>query len=492
MLWVAIAAFPVMALALASGISPVPALRPLGVAILVGAVFFGVVALVLRDRHKAGVGAVLGYVALFIWPRTEVLLLTAALLGLVVVVFPRLLRVPFPWALATPAGNALAVALTVVVLGRGLLAGQFSRVPADVASALGVRASPVLDTPVDAPDIFVLLLEDYPRADTLRRVFGFDNGPFLAGLEARGFTVAPRSRSNYSNSQLTLLTMYQARHIEEIPELEPLRAHATDQQYPLLRALTEDGPVFDVLRRAGYSVTTTSPGYEQLTIRTADRFVDGGQITDLEAALVRESALGAIGDAMLLDILGQQHRSRVRDSLSFFADALRSDDPGPRFVFAHVPAPHPPVAFGPAGEALRVPFGDPYWAESKDPESFRAAYVGQLQYLDLLVLDTLDAVAAAPRPQVVVVMSDEGYGQLLDPDPEMRSVDSVATLFAAHAPEGAALFPAWITPVNLFPIVLDRYVGADLPMKQNRNYVSISTAPFDGRDIPNGDAPPGT
>lgn len=488
-LWVAVAAFPVVALYLDSGVSPFAALRALGAAVLVGALAFALLALLLRDRHKAGVGAVLAYLGLFIWPRTTELVLVALLLAVVLVVLPRVLRVPFPWALTTPAGNVLAIALMVVVLGRGLLEGGLSRLPADLAVGLGSHSRPAGPQIADAPDIYLLMLEDYPRADTLARVFGFDNSDFVEGLKARGFSVADRSRSNYSNSQLTLLTMFQARHIEEIPELEPLRTHATDRQYPLLRALTNDAPVFDVLRRGGYTITATDPGFEQLAIRSADRFLDSGQINDFEVAWLRESALAAIGDVLAPDLLGDQHRARVRAELGFFAETVHEESSGPRFVFVHVPSPHPPIAFGSKGERLIVPLTQPYGSDTRDPAEFREAYVGQLRYLNGLVLAALDSLDEGARPFIAIVMADEGYGQLVDPDPTTRPLDSVAILFASRAPEGEALFPAWTTPVNVFPTLLDRYLGAALPPKPNRNYLSVSTAPFEGTDMPNTDAP---
>ena len=47
------------------------------------------------------------------------------------------------------------------------------------------------------PNVYILMLDGYPRADTLATTFGFDNGPFLAELESRDFDVAAESRSNY-------------------------------------------------------------------------------------------------------------------------------------------------------------------------------------------------------------------------------------------------------------------------------------------------------
>jgi hypothetical protein len=485
-------AFPIIDLYLASGVSFLAIVRALTVAVVAALVVWALASAVLGDRAKGSLVTVLLILGLYIGPRVTVLAAAALLLLLVLAVAPRLLKVAFPWALVTPAGNALAVAILVVVSARAAQEGTLAQLPRDLAAASGVqRTTQPPEQSRDLPDIYVLMLEDYPRADTLDRVFGFDNRPFLEALEARGFTISEKSRSNYSNSQLTLLTMFQARHVEAIPELNALRNHESFQQYPLLRALTNEGRAFDVLRDAGYTVIAASSGFEQLAIRGADRFFDSGQLNDFEVAALRETALATVSDAIAPDLIGDQQRARIRADFAFLPEVAGEDTGRPRFVFVHVPSPHAPIVFGPGGEPIQATLADPYGYRLDDRERFRREYAGQLQYLNSLVLQTLDGLPAAGRPAVTIVMTDEGFGGVIDPDPEMAPVDSVAILFAARGVDGESLFPQSITPVNVFPILFGRYLDVELPRQPDRNFISGSVAPFDGKDIPNLDAQPG-
>ena len=47
------------------------------------------------------------------------------------------------------------------------------------------------------PDIYLILLDGYPRADVLEYAFDIDNSGFVEGLEERGFHVAEESHSDY-------------------------------------------------------------------------------------------------------------------------------------------------------------------------------------------------------------------------------------------------------------------------------------------------------
>ena len=105
----------------------------------------------------------------------------------------------------------------------------------------------------------VLLLDGYPRADWYGRLFGGDNSAFLDGLEARGFSVADESTSNYMFTQLTLASMFHMRPVPEIPELEPV-LNGSMHGHPRLRNTINDNPVFDFLRDRGYRIVTFGPG----------------------------------------------------------------------------------------------------------------------------------------------------------------------------------------------------------------------------------------
>jgi hypothetical protein len=66
-------------------------------------------------------------------------------------------------------------------------------------------ASPVPISPGTAklPDIYYIILDGYARSDAMRRLFDYDNSPFLESLERKGFYVARRSTANYCQTPLS-------------------------------------------------------------------------------------------------------------------------------------------------------------------------------------------------------------------------------------------------------------------------------------------------
>jgi hypothetical protein len=485
----ALAAFPTLRLSVESGVSIFGVVRGLAVALAAGLAIWVLAVALARDRGRATLLAVGAVFALLAWQSLPQLLLAAALVLVVTLVVPRLLGVSFPWGLVVRAGNALSLILLMALAIRGAQNGSLLQVGRDtVDAAAALRGPQIVAAPAGAPDIYILMLEDYPRADVLERLFGFDNRAFLSGLADRGFTVSAKSRSNYSTSALTLLTMFHARHIEDIPELQDLLLSGGNDVQPLLRRLTGSGVVFDILRRNGYVVHAASSGFEQLTLRSADRFFDSGHLNDVELAALRQTAIAPLIDAAAPAFLADQQRGRVLAELSDLSAVARNPTDRPKLVFVHLPSPHPPIVFGRHGESVEVSMIDPYEGQLHDVARFGQLYVDQLAYLNELVLDALDDLAEAPRPAVTIVMSDEGIGVAIVAATSRAPEDTVSNLFAARGPAGESLFGPAITPVNIFPILLDRYLGADLPHQADRNFLSTSGVPLSGGDIPNTDA----
>ena len=69
----------------------------------------------------------------------------------------------------------------------------------------------------DAPDIYVILLDGYARADVLSEYYGFDNGPFIQGLERRGFQVGAASEANYTWTFLSLASTLNMDYLPSAP-----------------------------------------------------------------------------------------------------------------------------------------------------------------------------------------------------------------------------------------------------------------------------------
>ena len=121
---------------------------------------------------------------------------------------------------------------------------------------------------------------------------------------------------------------------------------------------------------------------------------------------------------------------------------LSSTD-GPKFVYAHMVAPHFPYVFNSDGSF-------------NEDENARGAYTNEIAFLDKLVLVTVKQILAESKvPPVILIQSDHGLAE------SVRN----ANLMAYYLPNGGEknLYPD-LSPVNSFRIVFNQYFGANYPL----------------------------
>ena len=445
-----------------TGISLFAALRPLIVLGAAALAFTFLVTFVLGDRDAAGLVAL----ALLLVPAvlqsqllTLLLPATAALL-VVSYVAGRSGRSRFRWSMFT---RAMTIAAWVMVLAVGIRALQDGRLvqelqglsmegpfrPHDAAPAT-VSAS--------TPDIYLFMLDGYPRADKLQSTFGIDNTVFIRDLESREFSVAPHSRSNYLQTHLTLMSLLNGSRVQDL-----IGAGASDAEQ---RGVINAARALLPFEEAGYQTVAISSGFEGVSLRRVDRFIDTGQLNEFERVLVQSTILPAV---LALDpsFLVDDHVARVRANLDRAEQLAREQGPA-RFVFVHVAAPHSPVALGPDG-ASRPDTTDYNFLDDREQalRLGRAAYSdrlrGELQFLNRRVLDVVDAIAESGRPAVVAVFSDHGSG--VEFSTEMAAIgEANLDLRSANllAVRGVGSIDDHSTLLNLIPRIAHRVFGSSI------------------------------
>ena len=60
--------------------------------------------------------------------------------------------------------------------------------------------------PSNLPNIFYIIVDGYAGEEILRDIYGLDIADFLSFLHHEGFYVASKSRSNYSQTHLSLVS----------------------------------------------------------------------------------------------------------------------------------------------------------------------------------------------------------------------------------------------------------------------------------------------
>ncbi len=99
------------------------------------------------------------------------------------------------------------------------------------------------------PNVYVIMLDAFPRADTLRETFGVDIGSFLDELESLGFTVSDQARANYNKTWLTLASMFNGAYIDRLL-VEGSVPDEAPQQVRWASGLIEGASILDAFRVA--------------------------------------------------------------------------------------------------------------------------------------------------------------------------------------------------------------------------------------------------
>jgi hypothetical protein len=460
----------------AHGIPTLDLFRPLFLSLVITAVFFLLFVRLVRIRHTAAL-------------MTSVLVLAFYLYTLGLTVLPLRNYIP-RWAFASL--WALAAIALVALLAWKLRISPHPKVIAGInLSAFILLLFPVIQLivvavsknlvpapkvmhivqgtlPSATPDIYYIILDAYSRADVLQDVYDYDNSDFLQSLQDLGFYVAECSQSNYA---ITGLSLTSTLHLDYLQTLSDIFQPDTGDFLGLFQYLKHNS-VRESLSNMGYRTISFASGFTWAEWRDADVFLapPDGPMTEFEALVLQSSYASVLDNTRVIDYeekYAARFRERTRLVLQSF-DML-ADKPGPKLVFIHIIAPHPPYAFDENGNA--VP------ASQVDSNN---GYLQQVKFINKFLLPGLKTlIDKSAIPPVVILQGDHGPIVAGDESAEVKILN------AYFIPGGEeALYPT-ITPVNSFRVVFNTYFGTSFPLLEDISYYSDRVRRFDFSIIPN-------
>ena len=444
-------------------------LRPLLIAVALPFAVTALVAVLTRSPALAVmVGTIMVVASSEVWLAFAVIGIAVAW-GLVIGLGRRLRGAPLPPLRLQRVAHLTGVfgALFAVVSG-------VSAVPAAAASiGLGFDTPRGSATAGD-PDILVLLLDGYPRSDVLREAFDYDNSAFEGDLARLGFEVVETSRSNYTATWATLASLFHGEYLDAIPDLAPFPTDATQQYTALMRAIA-DGSQLAALRERGYEIVAIPPPFGAAALLSADRTLDGGQMTSFELSLLQHSPLLREIQAVAPDFVLDQQRDRIASDLRSLTRVVDETRDHPVFLWAHLLNPHAPILYDADGSAAALPACFPgdcsLWAFAREAEWDRLP--GQVGTINRLVVDALDDVVRADPDAILVVMSDHGHRA-----PGRPESDLLANFLAIRMPDPDAEPPKDLAPVDLLHAI--SALAFDTPFEPHpyRAWISDAEAPL--------------
>jgi hypothetical protein len=510
------AAYPVLAL-WSQNIQEVGSsqiVRVLVASVILAVLIWLVAWLIVRNREKAGLIAVVALIIFFSYghlyesargwsfelARHRYLLPLVIVLFLAWVVFViRIRRV-----------NRLAEFFTLfslVLLVMPLYAIVNHQVRAYASQSKQAATVVAKGTDQNRPDIYYIIVDGYGREDTLGEYYGFDNSEFIQYLENKGFYVAKESTSNYRKTILSLTSSLNMNYVQDLlPDLNP-----KSKDYTEMFALLRHNAVRELLAENGYRFVTVDNNIKTI-ITDAEVFLtpdplsmservtldEAGYSLDLSSfeGLFVETSLAKLwvdwqvrqGKSDVLNIVAveapyNRHRNYILFGLNSIATTADLD--GDNFVFIHIVAPHPPFVFGPNGEQIKhdrlFTIADgPYSQGSK--EDYVRGYTGQVAFLNKQLMAAIDYVFEHSETEpIIILQGDHGPKGFSDENIESSNfTENFAILNAYYFPDNdyTALYPS-ISPVNSFRILTNQFFGMDFSLLDDKSYFSDVRRPFD-------------
>ncbi|HUF00228.1 MAG TPA: hypothetical protein VMN99_13300 [Anaerolineales bacterium] len=326
------------------------------------------------------------------------------------------------------------------------------------------------------PDIYYIILDGYGRADVLENEYGYDNSYFLNGLRDLGFYIADCSQSNYAQTQMSLASSLNFNYIETLSD----RFTPGSDDRNGLDTLIHQSAVRESLEKAGYKTVAFATGFLATELDDADYFLGPqrslGELNEFEYLLMETTFARLLQDGNQFGM--QNSGSELFRERTLFAleklDEL-SYIRGPKFVFVHIIAPHPPYVFGPTGGPVEA-------AEVGTTRTQEGAshYRDQAIYISSRMTEIVPTIIAnSTTPPIIVIQGD--HGPTVASSPRAR----MSILNAYFLPGvNTSIYPT-ITPVNTFRIIFNAYFGQNIESLDDLSLYSDYTDPFNFRVIQN-------
>jgi hypothetical protein len=254
------------------------------------------------------------------------------------------------------------------------------------------------------PDLYLIVLDGYGRADVMADRYQHDNSDFLAELEARHFQVANASSSNYTITHLALPSLLNMSYMSK-----PFDYMHNSDLVRLARITSGDNRMVQILKDHGYTYVHGDSDHWFNTCGEAVDICFPGPILDVTShALLSETPVGGLIYPTSGDPTTALNRLRINQMTSW--SESRPEVDGPLFVFLHLVLPHPPL-FLDSNCEVRIDdrldgrlLNDGTF-EANEIDVRKEGWVEQVRCANKTVLEFLDQLG---EDAVVVITSDHG------------------------------------------------------------------------------------
>jgi hypothetical protein len=318
------------------------------------------------------------------------------------------------------------------------------------------------------PDIYYIIPDSYASTGVLSSYFDSDSSAFLKYLSQKGFYVPANNTSNYPKTFLSVASTLNMEY------LDPFSSHQESSDMTIISPWLNDNNVKKTLATLGYKYYQMGSWWDF----TATNPEANGNFTPTVPAFEDFDFYYSILQSTMLEpfkMIGNTDWEKRELSLYQFNELPQVTElPGPKFVFAHILAPHLPYVFG---KKCEFPT-----SVDRDENTEEVNYADQVDCTALELEATIDGILKNSKtPPIILIQSDEGVPFLRDWLPTEDEWGQASTdlikekfpVFSAYYLPGVATssLPATTSNVNAFREIFNLYFSTNLPILPNKNFI---------------------
>lgn len=303
------------------------------------------------------------------------------------------------------------------------------------------------------PDIYYIILDGYAREDTLKEIFNYDNSEFIQYLKNKGFYIPKFSKSNYAMTGLS------------IPS-------SLAMDYLKSQNIKPPNKVKDFLISYGYKYIEKSSFFNQPYLREKNYYIKI-LYSEFSQILLKISILDVLANRF--NLYGEICRKDILDSFKYLEKVSKIS--GPKFVYAHILAPHPPYVFGQNGERTKLNLGvsfniyKTFW-DNKE------GYINQLIFINKKVKEIIEIILKNSSTQpIIILQADHGPHLEIDYEKKVKTALRIFTAFYLPNKDKMIMYDT-ITPVNIFRVLFNHYFNANMEILKDKIYFSLNEMPY--------------
>ena len=313
------------------------------------------------------------------------------------------------------------------------------------------------------PNIYHLILDEYPISEILSSQLDFDNSGFIGQLEELGFFVPKRSHSNYSKTILSLPSLLNYRYLTEAE----LDSYEKGGFRLVLLDMLKDILAFEFLDNQDYTTITTTAGNIAGKVFGADieyRLNDEG-FNRFYAELVSNTPF------RLLHNRTKSRYDRIFYAINTLKQLSKENNNNPFIVYSHILLPHAPICMD--ENLVEIVVANDLILTRESPDKFADLYRKQLTGLNRMILDLVREIQDNSEvPPIIIIQGDHGLrDRLWGDNTKLSNVLDFGSFNALCLPGyDYSEFSDDISLVNTYRYIFNHYFGADLGILENKCY----------------------